>query len=313
MDFGTVILHVKETVCSDSGILTCVATNKYGSASTTGTLKVKDDDDGVIKVTQHPSGKLGMENIELLSSVAMKLESTSQEEEPVTIKIKPSFTTSLPKEVIVEENGSLTLQCNVEPKNDSKLSISWFHNGLPISIGSRMEATQDFGVVTLNVKDMSARDQGVYTCKATNEAGEAVAFTTVKSSGQSELDLSTKHPKGVEGFKAIAEFEAQGKLEDQPEEAQEGHAPNFVTDFKDVFKEEEDSAYFEAQLAPKGDSTMKIEWQKDGKPVQESKSWTLFRMHTIRNTIYFPTYFAGCCFRLKVKKCTFFWNGNLGN
>jgi len=56
----------------------------------------------------------------------------------------------------------------------------------------------------------------VYTCKATNSLGEAVTFTTVNATGRSELDLGTKHPKGVEGFRAIASFEAKGALEDQP-------------------------------------------------------------------------------------------------
>jgi hypothetical protein len=55
----------------------------------------------------------------------------------------------------------------------------------------------------------------VYTCKATNALGEAVTFTTAHASAKSELDLGTKHPKGVEGFRAIASFEAKGSLEDQ--------------------------------------------------------------------------------------------------
>ena len=270
MDFGTVILDVKETVAADAGILTCVATNKFGSASTSGTLKVKDED-GIVNVTQHPHGKVGMENLDkMMSSVAMKLAS-SPEEEPATLNIKPSFTTGLPNEIVVEENGTLNLKCNVEPKNDSKLNIDWYHNGLPLATGSRIQASLDFGVVTLDIKNMSESDQGIYTCKATNLAGEAVVFTTIKSSGKSELDLSTKHPKGIEGFKAIAEFEAKGKLDSQPEEVEVGQAPAFISEFKDAFKEEGDTAYFEAQVSPKGDSTMTVEWLKDGKPVQESK------------------------------------------
>ena len=271
MDFGTVTLDVKEAVAADSGILTCVATNKLGSASTSGTLKVKDEE-GIVNVTQHPSGKLGMENLDkMMSSVAMKL-AGAPEEEPVAVNIKPSFTTGLPNEVVLEDNETLSLKCNVEPKNDSKLNIDWYHNGLPLATGSRIQATLDFGVVTLDIKNMSESDQGIYTCKATNLAGEAVVFTTVKSSGKSGLELSTQHPKGIEGFKAIAEFEAKGKLDSKPEEVEEGQAPCFISEFKDAFKEEGDSGYFEAQVSPKGDSTMTVEWLKDGKPVQESKS-----------------------------------------
>ena len=313
MDFGTVILDVKDTVAADSGILTCVATNLFGSASTTGTLKIKDED-GIISATQHPSGKLGMENLDkMLSGVAMKLESRPEDETPVIVKIKPSFTTGLPNEVELEENGTLKLQCNVEPKNDSKLMIDWYHNGLPLTTGSRIKVSQDFGIVTLDVENMSARDQGVYTCKAVNEAGEAVVFTTVKSSGKSELDLSTKHPKGIEGFKAIVEFEAKGKLDTEAEESEEGHAPKFVSEFNDAFKEEGDSAYFEAQLLPKGDSTITIEWLKDGKPVQESKYYGIGKKQENLVLALFTFKFPKHCFRLKVKSSTFFWNGHFGN
>ena len=233
-------------------------------------VKVKEEED-IISATQHPAGKLGLENINKAeSSVSIKLDSNA-EEEPVAVSIKPIFTTGLPSEVIIEENESLDLQCTIEPKNDSNLELAWYHNGIPLSSGTRIKASQDFGVVTLNIANMSERDQGIYTCKANNEMGEAVVFTTVKSSGKSELDLSTKHPKGIEGFKAIAEFEAKGKLQEQEEESEEGQTPAFVTPFKDSSVEEGDSVYFEAQLLPKGDSTMKIEWVKDGKPVQESK------------------------------------------
>jgi len=90
-----------------------------------------------------------------------------------------------------------------------------------------------------------------------------------------ELDLGTKHPKGVEGYRAIATFEAKASLEDQPEDgAEEGTAPKFVVDFKDVVVVGEataENAYFEAQLEPKGDSRLVLEWTLNGKPLQESK------------------------------------------
>ena len=300
--------------------MTCIATNKFGTASTTGTLKVKEED-SIISATQHPAGDQGLENIDKTeNSVSMKLESRSQEI-PLTVDIKPSFVTGLPKEVMVEENGILQLQCTVEPKNDSNLNLMWYHNGIPLSSGSRIQASHEFGVVTLNVENMSERDQGVYTCKATNKVGEAVVFTTVKSSGKSELDLSTKHPKGIEGFKAIAEFEAKGKLQEKQEEPEEGEAPHFITPFKDASVEENDSVYFEAQILPKGDSQMKMEWFKDGKPVQESKFNILHEIlfvfgddkfgvnHQTKYLLYFTLFF----FRLKIEKCALFWNGYFRN
>jgi len=103
--------------------------------------------------------------------------------------------------------------------------------------------------------------------------GEAVTFTMVHASDKSELDLGTKHPKGVEGFRAIATFEAKCSLEDQPEEGvEEGVAPRFVVDFQDVVvAEATGNAYFEAQLEPRGDSRLTLEWTLNGKSLQESE------------------------------------------
>lgn len=113
----------------------------------------------------------------------------------------------------------------------------------------------------------------MYTCKATNALGEAVTFTTANATGRSELDLGTKHPKGVEGFRAIASFEAKGTLEDQPEDVvEDGAAPRFVVDFEDVVvAEATGNAYFEAKLEPRGDSRMELEWTLNGKLLQESE------------------------------------------
>ena len=66
-------------------------------------------------------------------------------------------------------------------------------------------------------------------------------------------------------------FEAKGKLEGMEEQVEEGEAPQFLTEFQDAFKEEGDSVYIEAQLFPKGDGTMKIEWLKDGESLPDSK------------------------------------------
>ena len=85
--------------------------------------------------------------------------------------------------------------------------------------------------------------------------------------------------------------------------------------FKDAFKEEGDTAYFEAQLFPKGDSTMKIEWLKDGEPVPESK-WNDIQEEIHREKIFyfiFPSKWHQHSFRLKVKNCTFVWNGHFRN
>jgi hypothetical protein len=49
--------------------------------------------------------------------------------------------------------------------------------------GSRFKMTCDFGYVTLHLTDVYERDQGIYTCKAYNLAGEAFTSTTIYCTG----------------------------------------------------------------------------------------------------------------------------------
>lgn len=47
----------------------------------------------------------------------------------------------------------------VEPVKDSSLKVAWYHNGLPLTSGSRIRASHEFGLVTLDIDDIGARDQ----------------------------------------------------------------------------------------------------------------------------------------------------------
>jgi hypothetical protein len=158
MDFGLVTLDIAAARETDAGIFTCVATNAAGSATTSGTLKVNAES-GVVSATQHPAGQAGLDSIQKADTgAALKLAPAGDAEEPVT-GMKPVFTVNLPAEVTVGDDCKLHLECNVEPTKDSGLKIAWYHNGLPLSSGSRIRANHDFGHVTLDIADVGARDQ----------------------------------------------------------------------------------------------------------------------------------------------------------
>ena len=269
-DFGHVSLDIKDSMASDSGLISCIATNLAGQAETTGRLKVAPNE-AIMSSTLHPAGQIGLENISKADNVKFNLKNEQVDTKDKLME-KPRFLEPLPEKIIVDEGKLLKLETKYLPKDDSTLQINWYHNGMPLKIGSRVKASTDFGKVVLEVSQTSILDCGVYTCKAVNPEGEAVVFTKVQTSGQSELDLSTQHPKGAEGLKAISEFEAKHNLKDTEEQQEvEGKAPVFVKKFTESNSFEEDSnAYFEAILEPKGDDKMVIEWTKDGKPLQES-------------------------------------------
>ena len=158
MDFGQVTLDIASARETDAGIFTCIAMNASGTASTSGTLKVRPES-GIVSATQHPAGQAGLDNIQKADTgAALKLAPAQDEEEPVP-GMKPVFTVPLANEVTVGDDNKLHLECNVEPIKDAGLKIAWYHNGLPLSSGSRIQASHDFGLVTLVIKDVGARDQ----------------------------------------------------------------------------------------------------------------------------------------------------------
>ena len=275
-DFGVVSLDIQGIQASDAGVLTCTAMNKAGKASTSGTLKVNVGGN-IISETLHPAGKGGLDNINKLDGEGKSLQVNLPDDDTdnnAKSAEKPIFTTSLPENVQVDSNGNLHLECNVEPKDDPKLALNWYHNGLPLNSANRIMPKHDFGFVTLDINDLSARDEGVYTCKAVNDAGEAVVFTTVKCGDHTDIDLDTKHPRGKEGLQALSTFEAKVQLpDDEASEKESNEAPKFVQAFNNVTVSEGDKAFFEAKLEPKADSSIKLDWTFNGKPLQESSRY----------------------------------------
>ena len=158
MDFGIVTLDIASARETDAGIFTCVAQNAAGMASSSGTLKVHPES-GIVLATQHPAGQAGLDNIQKADTGASLKLAPAPDADVQEAGMKPVFKVSLPPEVTVGDDCKLHLECNVEPKTDAKLKINWYHNGLPLNSGSRIQACHEFGLVTLDISDVGARDQ----------------------------------------------------------------------------------------------------------------------------------------------------------
>ena len=269
-EFGTVTLVIEGALLKDAGLFKCTATNNKGIASTSGTLKVQTETgSGISSAALHPSGAAGLEAIQKVELAASAKLSSDDAEEPGFQA--PRFTTDLPAEVHLTPEQSLILECSIEPKNDSALKIDWYHNGLPLNTGTRVMASADFGFVNLKIKDMTSRDAGMYTCKATNNLGSASTFTKVNfQAAPGGVDLTTKHPRGSEGLESIAGVEARGLLADAQEAEDEVTAPVFVTNFEDAEQSQGSNGHFEASLEPRSEN-MTLEWFFNGKSLKESK------------------------------------------
>jgi hypothetical protein len=76
----------------------------------------------------------------------------------------PEFITT-PADLTLPENNLAHFECQLTPVNDSSMRVEWFHNGKPLSAGSRIKTINDFGFVILEVAGVYQRDSGLYTCK----------------------------------------------------------------------------------------------------------------------------------------------------
>lgn len=269
-DFGYVALDITHSYEEDSGVYTCKATNSKGSCTTSGSLRCTGKSNLTFD-TQHPQGKMGLDAVEQVEQAYMdkykRSESVGESAYP-----KPIWTIPLNPEFKLSEGQPLHLEGTVEPKEDPNMKIEWFLNGKSLEHGSRFKLTSDFGFVTLDLTDVYERDQGIYTCKATNKAGEAFTSTTIYCTSKANLIERTQHPKGQEGLEKIQNLEDSLNRPDVPlTESDEGHAPVFTSEFTELTNlTEGEIAHFEAGLTPIGDQSMKVEWFYNGKNIEAS-------------------------------------------
>ncbi len=269
-DFGYVALDIVGAYAEDSGIYTCKATNNKGNATTSGTLKCTSTATMFLE-TQHPQGIAGLEAVEgTEEAIANKYKrqvSKGEKEYPA-----PTWIVPVAPEKKLNEAEPLHLEGQVEPKDDPNLKIEWYFNGKVLAHGSRFKFTSDFGFVTLDLTEVYERDQGIYTCKASNASGEAFTTSTVYCTSKDSLIEKTQHPKGAEGLEAIQDLEDSLRKSDSGViESDKGHAPRFTSDFVPIKSIcEGEIAHFEASLIPTGDQSMVIEWFCNGKQIDAS-------------------------------------------
>ncbi|KAK5981099.1 hypothetical protein GCK32_014702, partial [Trichostrongylus colubriformis] len=110
--------------------------------------------------------------------------------------IAPQFTETL-KPLEVKETETLNLSVTVTGSPQPK--VTWFKDDVPIQIDNVHAISKDEGQghFTLTIRDARVSDVGSYTCKATNEAGEAQ--TEAKMAVVEDLVL----PHFIEGLKPL--------------------------------------------------------------------------------------------------------------
>ena len=188
------------------------------------------------------------------------------------VSIKPKFLTR-PKNVLAKESQQAHFEAKLEPVTDANLRVEWYKDGRPITVGSRFRPIHDFGYVALDIVGLIPEDAGVYTCRAENLNGADQVDVELKVKGtKSILTGSQVETRTVEEIQMLEQ--SKTKRTSWEEEPVTTQAPVFTTSLKNVEIKELQRAHFESRLIPVSDSTMKVEWFKDGEPVK-SGMWEI--------------------------------------
>ena len=274
-DFGFIVLDIDWTFKRDSGSYKCVAINKCGTAEVTCKLACKSKKDIIID-SQLPSG-MSMDRLKELE--ARKADAKLDEEAEISM---PKFITQI-KPRAVGEGEPAHFECRVEPKNDPKLQIKWYHNGKEVDFGHRFRFTFEFGYVALDILYTYPEDEGEYVCKAVNDLGEDITRAELRCKELPAIQLENQVPKGMKKSEYLVQMEAAMKkytqelflTEEDVYDAEKRQPPRYVTQIQSVTTlEEMQATKFECQLAPVGDPNMKVEWFFNGKPLSFKTRFT---------------------------------------
>nr|KAF6498407.1 hypothetical protein HJG63_020084 [Rousettus aegyptiacus] len=223
-EFGYCSLDYGVAYSRDSGIITCRATNKYGTDHTSATLIVKDEK-SLVEESQLPEGRKGLQRIEELERMAhegaLTGVTTDQKE-----KQKPDIVL-FPEPVRVLEGETARFRCRVTGYPQPK--VNWYLNGQLIRKSKRFRVRYD-GIHYLDIVDCKSYDTG--EVKVTAENPEGVTEHKVKLEIQQREDFRSVLRRAPEPKPEFHIHEA-GKLQF---EVQKVDRPVDTTEAKEIVK-----------------------------------------------------------------------------
>ncbi|XP_009989473.1 PREDICTED: titin-like [Tauraco erythrolophus] len=164
-EFGYCSLDYGVAYSRDSGVITCRATNKYGTDHTSATLIVKDEK-SLVEESQLPEGRRGLQRIEELERMAhegaLPAVAVDQKE-----KQKPEIVL-VPEPARVLEGETARFRCRVTGYPLPK--VNWYLNGQLIRKSKRFRLRYD-GIYYLDIVDCKSYDTGEVRVTAENPEG----------------------------------------------------------------------------------------------------------------------------------------------
>ncbi|NXJ65111.1 PALLD protein, partial [Rostratula benghalensis] len=163
---GTCSLHTAASTLDDDGNYTIMAANPQGRISCTGRLMVQ----AVNQRGRSPWSPSGQPHIRRPRS---RSRDSGDENEPIQERFfRPHFLQA-PGDLTVQEGKLCRMDCKASVSGLPTPDLSWQLNGRPIRPDSSHKMlVRENGVHSLIIEPVTARDAGIYTCVASNRAGE---------------------------------------------------------------------------------------------------------------------------------------------
>lgn len=181
-------------------------------------------------------------------------------------KSKPIFVTPLSDPHPINEGKNIHLECRLEPMGDPTMRVEWFHNGRPVTVGSRFRTYYDFGFVALDIIHATSLDSGEYTVRATNQLGSAHTSACVRIMGHSDIVTETQNEMSLEHIQHLEDSSRDRRQ--VYEDTSVMQIPQFTRPLHNIETVEGTNIHLECRLQPVGDPTMRVDWFVNGVPVK---------------------------------------------
>ena len=268
-DFGYVFLEIAAANGDDSGIYMLKVANNQGEAISSHQLRVNQFPT-IDTQCQHPKT---FEQIRLIENQKFKRSIPKQPSTMITGE-PPKFTKHLNSVDNANEGDYLRLETSVEPKMDEKLSVEWYKNGRLLTLGSRITSNFDFGLVQLEIHDAKYEDNGVYTCRAVNQFGEATNSCTIKVMDGKRIETGSFFPetlKTIEQLEQPMKYRSTGQFELPQQPKQQGQPPYFTNHIQNMVVPEGQNVIFECtvkQPQPQQQEPLEFKILHNGQEIQ---------------------------------------------
>uniref|UniRef100_A0A1B6CYN2 Ig-like domain-containing protein n=1 Tax=Clastoptera arizonana TaxID=38151 RepID=A0A1B6CYN2_9HEMI len=258
-DFGYVALDILSVRSEDAGTYTVVARNALGEAQLSATMEVETRASIDTSSMHHGS----FEKTKRLEEG--KFVEPHYDIEEIS-KSKPIFTQPLQDPQPANEGKNIHLECRLEPMGDPTMRVEWFHNGKPITVGSRFRTYYDFGYVALDIIHVISMDSGEYTVRATNHLGTAHTSACVRVISRSDILTDSQNESALEQIQFLEDSSRHQRH--TAEDATVMQPPQFTRPLHNIETVEGTNIHLECRLQPVGDASMRVEWLVNGKPVK---------------------------------------------